>query len=66
MTILNDGMFAPKSIPSSAASGCECDAKFLSKCGRIVEIILKNEFDVAITRIGAAASQILFVKTEMG
>ena len=55
-----------KSIAFSACKGCECEAKLRITCGRIVVITLKNEFDTAITRVGAGASQILFMKSEIG
>ena len=32
----------------------------------MVEMMLKNEFEMAITREGAGASQMLFIKSETG
>ena len=48
-----------KFISTRASIGCECEAKLRNVWGRILLMIVQKELPVAITRIGAGASQML-------
>jgi hypothetical protein len=59
VAVLDDG--TQKSVSMSPTIGWACELKFLSACWRSEITRLKNELPVAMTRIGAGASQMLLV-----